>query len=124
MRIHAARSLVALSSALASLTLLVAAASPAGAASPSPAPPASASPVPVSASPATAASPSASDAALPEIGRVHATTAFCRAIVEHGAALADDQLADIATTTEALRILVYAPLDRSFFVERRAARAL
>jgi len=121
MRLLAVRSLVALVSVTA---VLLATVLPAAAAQPVPLPSPSGSPAPPGASPGSLASPNASDASLPEIGRVRATTAFCRTIVDHGAALADDQLADIATTTEALRILVYAPLDRSFFTERRAARAL
>lgn len=128
MRLLAVRSLAALASTAA---VLLAAVSPAAAAQPVPlasssgsSAPAAATPTPPGVSPTPLGSPNASDALLPKIGRVRATTAFCRTIVDHGAALADDQLADIATTTEALRILVYAPLDRSFFMERRAARAL
>ena len=61
---------------------------------------------------------------LPLIGRVRAATPFCHTIVDAAALLAVNQLADIRTTTEALRILAYAPLDQNFFTERRAVRAL
>jgi len=78
-------------------------------------------PVP-SPSPSASAAPTGSP--LREIGRVRAVTPFCRLIFDDAAALADDQLADIRTTTEVLRILAYAPLDRDVFTERRAVKAL
>jgi hypothetical protein len=74
--------------------------------------------------PAPSASAEPANDALPLIGRVRAVTPFCRAIVTDAVTLADDQLADIRTTTEALRILAYAPFDRDIFTEHRAARAL
>ena len=74
--------------------------------------------------PAPAVSAEPASGSLPLIGRVRATTPFCRSIVTDAAALADNQLADIRTTAEAMRILAYAPLDRDFFTEHRAVRAL
>lgn len=75
----------------------------------------------------TAPSPGASAEStdsLPLLGRVRATSPFCKLIVTDAASLADNQLADIRTTMEAMRILVYAPLDRDRVTERRAVRAL
>ena len=61
---------------------------------------------------------------LPLIGRVRAAAPFCHTIVDDATLLAVNQLADMRTTTEALRILAYAPLDENIFTERRAVRAL
>lgn len=74
--------------------------------------------------PEPSGSAAATSGSLPLIGRVRATTPFCRLIVNDAASLADNQLADIRTTTEAMRILAYAPLDRDRITERRAVRAL
>jgi hypothetical protein len=74
--------------------------------------------------PAASTSAEAAAGSLPLIGRVRAVTPFCRTIVSDATTLAEDQLADIRTTTEALRILAYAPFDRDIFTEHRAARAL
>ncbi len=75
-------------------------------------------------SPAPSSSAEPATEPLPLIGRVRAATPFCRAIVDDSVALAENQLADIRTTTEALRILAYAPLDENLFTEHRAVRAL
>jgi hypothetical protein len=72
----------------------------------------------------TPAASSAPTASLPLIGHVRAVTPFCKQIVDQASALADNQLADILTATEALRILAYAPFDRDSFTERRGTRAL